>query len=66
MRTVGGAIEVLDEDEFAAHQRTLRYPQHLVDSARSAVDEAVDLLTQRIEPFDTAARRWIETAQTSR
>jgi uncharacterized protein len=62
IRTIGGTVEVLDEDEFADHRVRFGYPSELVDGARRAADETADLLRRRVEPFGTAARRWVTLA----
>jgi predicted RNA-binding protein associated with RNAse of E/G family len=66
VRTVTGAIEVLDEDEFADHQLRFGYPADLVDGARRATDKVIDLLDRRVEPFGSAAQRWLATAGLAR
>ncbi len=43
---------VLDEDEFLAHSRSMGYPPTVVDHARAAVDEVLELIRQRAFPFD--------------
>lgn len=63
VRTNAGVIEVLDEDEFADHQLRFAYPPHLVDGARRATSEVIDLLTRQAPPFDGTAQRWLATAQ---
>jgi protein associated with RNAse G/E len=65
VRNHDGSIEILDEDEFAEHRRTLGYPDHLIDGARSAADQVAQQLHTNAEPFGNAAPRWIERAQTA-
>ncbi len=62
VRNHDGSVEVLDEDEFVAHQRTLAYPEWLTAGARSAAESSVTRLEQRIEPFDQAADPWLALA----
>lgn len=62
VRTNAGTIEVLDEDEFADHQVRFNYPPHLIDGARSAAADAMDLVSRHAAPFDGAARRWLAVA----
>jgi uncharacterized protein len=62
VRTRAGTIEVLDEDEFADHQRQFGYPPAVIEGAQRATAEVIDLLTRRAEPFDAAAGRWLEAA----
>ena len=62
VRTRAGSIEVLDEDEFADHQLRFGYPPALIEGARRATAEVIDLLTRGAEPFDAAAGRWLKAA----
>jgi uncharacterized protein len=62
VRTWDGAVEVLDEDECAAHQVRFGYPRELIDGARSATAAIEQMLARRTEPFDRAAERWLELA----
>ena len=43
---------VLDEDEFLAHSQSMGYPPDVIDRARGAVDEVLDLIRRRAFPFD--------------
>lgn len=43
---------VLDEDEFLAHSQSMGYPPDVVNHARGAVDEVLDLIRRRAFPFD--------------
>ena len=45
---------VLDEDEFLAHSRSMRYPADVIERARAAVDQVLGLIGQRAFPFDRA------------
>ena len=60
VRNLDDSVEVLDEDEFAAHQVRYEYPAWLVDGARRAADLTVAQLRDRREPFDVASQRWID------
>lgn len=60
VRRRDGAVEVLDEDEFADHQIRYGYPPQLTDAARRATIDVVTMLEHRTEPFGNAARRWLE------
>jgi len=51
-RMHGGGPQVLDEDEFLAHSRSMGYPPTVVQQARAAVDEVLGLIRQRAFPFD--------------
>lgn len=59
VRRRDGAVELLDEDEFLDHQRTLGYPPRLVAAARATAAELMLALEQRREPFGSAAERWL-------
>jgi protein associated with RNAse G/E len=43
---------VLDEDEFLAHSGAMGFPPAVVDHARAAVDDVLQLIRQRAFPFD--------------
>ncbi len=62
IRTFGGSVETLDEDEFAEHQVRFRYPRRLVDGARAAATQAAVLLREGTEPFGTTFERWLAVA----
>ena len=59
VRKTDGAVEVLDEDEFAEHQIQYSYPPHIIAAARAATDVAVASVLGREEPFGSAADSWI-------
>lgn len=48
----GGVTEVLDEDEFLENSARMGYPPEVVDQARRAVDEILDLVRTGGPPFD--------------
>ncbi len=48
----GGCIELLDSDEFEAHQWKYRYPKEVVERAREAVGEVASLARRSEFPFD--------------
>jgi protein associated with RNAse G/E len=48
------APQVLDEDEFLAHSKAMRYPADVIERARSAVDDVLRLIKERAFPFDRA------------
>ena len=62
IRTRSGSVEILDEAEFIAHQTRFRYPSELIEGARRATSQVVEMLERREEPFDRASRRWLEVA----
>ncbi len=51
-----GEPELLDEDEFAAHQAELAYPPHLVAGARAAAAAAITAIGAGREPYATVGR----------
>jgi hypothetical protein len=64
VRTLDGAVEILDEDEFIDHQVRYEYPQNLIDGALAATETAVNMLEQTREPFAVAADRWLNLVAT--
>jgi protein associated with RNAse G/E len=46
------APRVLDEDEFLDHSKAMGYPAHVIERARSAVDDVLRLIHERAFPFD--------------
>lgn len=59
VRRPDGVVEVLDEDEFAAHQVELAYPLELISRARATADWLVEAVTAGREPFATAGATWL-------
>jgi protein associated with RNAse G/E len=53
------AVELLDEDEFAAHRDRYGYPAETAAQARAAAEWLVDALSDGIEPFASAYHRWL-------
>jgi protein associated with RNAse G/E len=47
----GPCIELLDEEEFALHQRRYNYPSNVVDAAREAANEVAQLALKNGFPF---------------
>lgn len=62
VRTLEGALETLDEDEFADHQLQFEYPIKLIEGARRAEAEVVTMLERRDEPFERASKPWLALA----
>ncbi len=58
-----GTVAILDEDEFSEHQRTLRYPPHLVDGARAAAASVHVSLESGAEPFGRVGIMRLEQAR---
>jgi hypothetical protein len=63
VRTRDGRVQILDEDEFAVHQKLYGYPPDLIESARHAADAAALLIKDSIEPFGLAAEHWMLRAK---
>jgi predicted RNA-binding protein associated with RNAse of E/G family len=57
-----GVTRMLDEDEFAEHQRTFGYPPDIIDGARGSADALHAAVAQRREPFDRAGAAWLARA----
>ncbi len=62
VRWSDGRTEVLDEEEFAAHQVELGYPERLVDTARATAARMAMAVEARHEPFGEVADRWLDRA----
>ncbi len=61
-RYLDGRVEVLDEEEFAAHQVELGYPSHIVDRARTTTAAVFLDVQARRPPFDATGRSWLQRA----
>lgn len=59
VRTVDGAVELLDEDEFVEHRRSLGYPAWMADRARATAAEIALAVEARREPFGAASDPWV-------
>ena len=57
-----GRILIDDEDEFAEHQVTLGYPEHLVAGATEAAEHVRAAVERGDEPFGSVGRAWLERA----
>lgn len=62
VRWADGRVEVLDEDEFAAHQVELDYPDRLIDTARAVTARLAIAVESGHEPFGAVAKNWMMTA----
>lgn len=51
---VGSDPVVEDEDEFLDHGQAMRYPADVIERARAAVSEVLELIEARAFPFDRA------------
>jgi protein associated with RNAse G/E len=54
-----GAVELLDEDEFAEHQEKYGYPAQVVTEAEAAAAWLVHAITAHAEPFGVASFDWL-------
>lgn len=50
-----GSWSVVDEDEFEAHARSMRYPADVQERCRAALQELIGVVETRGFPFDGAA-----------
>jgi uncharacterized protein len=55
-----GVVELLDQDEFAAHQRKYGYPPEVVSRAEATADWLLSAVADRVEPFGGAHQRWLD------
>lgn len=54
-----GTVQLLDEDEFAAHGAKYGYPGDVVSAARAAAEWLEHALRGDTEPFAGGYRRWL-------
>jgi protein associated with RNAse G/E len=64
-RRRGGEVQLLDEDEFAAHRVKYNYPPDVVASAEAAARWLAGALSDGAEPFAGGYRHWLELADLS-
>ncbi len=57
-----GPAVLRDEDEFDEHRVSMAYPPDVVDAARAAAVEILELLGRGGEPFGVVAAPWVERA----
>ncbi len=62
LQRVDHSVEIDDEDEFAEHRVSARYPAAVVALAESACAEVHTLLTEKKEPFRTVGQQWLKRA----
>ncbi len=63
VRRHDGGIEVVGEDIFETHRRTLRYPEHIVDKARTTTAAVYLAVAAGEEPFAEIGAAWIDAAR---
>ena len=60
IRRRDGTVELLDQDEFEAHQIDLSYPDHLIDHAERVAAQVLTSVRAGDEPFaGAAAEQWL-------
>ena len=64
IRWVDGRVEIVDQDEFEAHQRLYGYPADVVAKVAQVADEVHAAVLRGDPPFDgEAARAWVARAR---
>ncbi len=53
-------VELLDEDEFAAHSEEMAYPTSVVEHARAAAQFLLDTMGSGGEPFASRYHHWLD------
>jgi protein associated with RNAse G/E len=53
-----GKVRLLDEDEFAEHQRRYSYPPDVIEQATSAASWLTKALGDGTEPFNSVYKEW--------
>jgi uncharacterized protein len=67
VRRTDGSAEIVDQDEFEAHQVELAYPADIVEAAARVADEVLAAVVAAAAPFDgVAARTWTAAAREAR
>jgi uncharacterized protein len=62
VRMADGRVEVVDEDEFQAHQEAMDYPPRLVDTVRATAARIAIAVENRHEPFGEVGVSWMNRA----
>lgn len=62
VRMADGRVEVVDEDEFQAHQAAMDYPPRLVDTVRATAARIAIAVENRHEPFGEVGISWMSRA----
>jgi protein associated with RNAse G/E len=60
-----GEVQLLDEDEFAAHRVRYGYPADVVAHAQVAAQWLVGALREKVEPFGEEYRKWLALAESA-
>jgi protein associated with RNAse G/E len=65
VRYIDGRAEIVDRDEFEAHQIALDYPTEVISAAEDAAQTVLELIEKNDPPFDgRVTQDWIERART--
>ena len=59
VRRPGGAVELIDQDEWAEHIERFGYPADLVRRTEVAATELVEAVSAATEPFGNASAPWL-------
>lgn len=59
-RTHHGRVELLDEDEFAAHQLSYGYPAEVIAQATESARQVLTASRDRVEPFGSHYVTWLD------
>ncbi|MCW2521832.1 MAG: hypothetical protein JWO63_167 [Frankiales bacterium] len=65
VRTAAGAVMLLDEEEFLAHQRLYGYPPEVVTAAEATAARLMRQVRAGDEPFSHAAEPWFAALRVS-
>jgi protein associated with RNAse G/E len=59
-----GRVEIVDRDEFEANLTAYGYPDEIIEGARDAAHQLLDLICRNASPFDgSATDEWIRKAR---
>ncbi len=62
VRTWKGEVKIIDRDEFEAHQKLLKYPEVVIETAERTARELAAAIERRQEPFGDVGARWLREA----
>lgn len=55
-----GVVELIDQDQFAAHQRQYECPPQVVRQAEETAHWLMSAVRRRVEPFGNAYEHWLD------
>lgn len=58
-----GRVEIVDRDEFEAHQLLFGYPEDVVASAERTAGEVAAMIATGVAPFDGRADHWLDVSR---